>query len=251
MAFTENDAYARNSTGDSTPGRNSTTSSTNGTMSPSITPFSRQYTELPTGPPSTMNSSSHVTLRRKSSVKQYEYSKKYWDRFVAENGFNPVDAISWVDNNGEIKHNTTKWTMVRFIEYLDSLHVMTSSILSNILSWLQYELDRQIALKFGNRPDGWVRRLPRVKEAVKKYKQQLSSMTTHCPETGEIIGWRDNLAHLESDMTRVQMMQAVCVCFQTDERDQRKLLFNPLLALNTIAELRKTHQEASRMEDLR
>lgn len=78
--------------------------------------------------------------------------KKWWDPFVEYAGWNPAEAIQWLDDNNEPKCGTFR----HWANYLWSNKV-NESTWKQCFGWAYTELNIQLALKLlPGKPKGWI-----------------------------------------------------------------------------------------------
>ena len=188
--------------------------------------------------------------RKESSNEQYEkVAGKWWPWFCRTQGWDPIKMKQWLDEDGEpIPSRIQPF----FVKCYDNWHqhkgskdkardpdfMVTAATWKTLISWAAAELNGQRAARPKSQLKGYIQSLPGIAErdtAIKANKRSFG-----------MDHKLDIQAEIESDIGKEKMLEMVSCCLKVKVPST-----SPLYALQCNVELRVTHQQGSRHDDLR
>jgi hypothetical protein len=172
--------------------------------------------------------------RKASSDNQYNKSaRKWWPKFIAYAGWNSEERLNFLNADGTPRDGTFRQLFI----YLYEQNV-TVGVFKPMLAWAQAELNKQRTARMLSPLDEHICKLPGIKERKDEIyngrrEQHIEHMT-------------DLQADLEGDIGFDKMQKMVIRCLELKIPHT-----SPMFCLQTYFELRATHQQAARHDDLR
>lgn len=179
-------------------------------------------------------------VRKQSSQKQYDGTgKKYFKKFVAYAHWDPSTEAIFVNGEGQPDDDRLIW----FFTWLSKENVsekvkMTKATFKTVLAWAQSALnDQLLAIGKSARPQ-YISNLPGVKQRKDAIYKGASEAVNE-----QML---DMQAEMESDIGVDTMLRMCGRCLAMEVPDTRGLL-----SMTTFFELRASHQQCARHDDLR
>jgi len=173
------------------------------------------------------------TARKASAQASYDKTKnKWWPLFLKSAGWKHEEKIVFIDEDGKPRDGTFRQLFIWMYE-----QDCTMGQFKPMLAWAQAELNRQLSARLLKEMPNYVCQLPGVKER----KQEI--YTGHRESHMEHMS--DLQAAVESDVGYTGMLSMVMACLSLKVPNT-----TPLFSLQTFYELRTTHQQAARHDDL-
>ena len=172
--------------------------------------------------------------RKESSSAQYaRTANKWWPAFTKAAGWDPKEKLNFLDASGNPIDGTFRQLFIWLYE-----QNVTKGVFKPMLAWAQATLNEQLAARLLPLRPEYVCKLPGVIER----KDEIFTNARQC----HMEHMTDLQAAVESDLGPVKMAEMVRVCLNVDVPGT-----SPLFCMQILFELRATHQQAARHDDLR
>ena len=175
-----------------------------------------------------------ASARQDSTNNQYAAtSQKWWPMFLKAAQWDANDKAHWLDADGKPRDGIFRQLFIWLYE-----QDVSKSIFKTMLAWAQARLNQQLSERLLSPLAAYVCNLPGIKERKDEIfsnarQQHIEHMT-------------DLQAAVESDIGFSQMDALIRRCMRCHVPQT-----SPLFSLQILFELRATHQQAARHDDLR